>query len=138
MLLILTTLIKIWQTLQATTFESKVLKFFTKVPFSIYFGWICVATIANITALLVHWNFNPAYPEYWAAVLILITQILVWLINKKNVNFAYSLTIIWAISGIVLKQSQLDGPSIIILTGYTAIAITILITVGLKIKSVIN
>lgn len=138
MLLILTTLIKIWQTLQTINFESKVLRFFTKVPFNIYFGWICVATIANITALLVHWNFNPAYPEYWAAVLISITQILVWLVNKKNINVAYSLTIIWAISGIVLKQSQLDGPSIIVVTGYLAIAATIIITIGLKIKAAIN
>ncbi|MTI40306.1 tryptophan-rich sensory protein [Fulvivirga lutimaris] len=138
MLLLLTTLIKIWQTLQKTTFDSKVMRFFTKTPFSIYFGWICVATIANITALLVHWNFNPAYPEYWTAVLILITQILVWLVNKRNVNLAYSLTIIWAISGIVLKQSQLDGPFIIVVAGYIAIAATLVITIGLKIKTAIN
>jgi len=134
MLLILTTLIMLYRATQALNFDFKIQAFFTKVPFSIYFGWICVATIANATTLLVHWGFNPAYPEYWTAALILVTQLLVWLINKKYTDLAYSLTIIWAISGIVLKQSQLNGPSIIVIIGYIALAATALISIGFKIK----
>ena len=29
-----------------------------RVPFSIYLGWITVATIANITSLLYFWDWN--------------------------------------------------------------------------------
>lgn len=135
---LLANLIMIYSKTQSLQLASKIESFFTKIPFNIYFGWICVATIANVTALLVHLDFSPAYPEYWTAALILITQVLVWLINKKSVNLAYSFTIIWAISGIVLKQSQLDGPHIIIVTGYLAIAATLFITVVFKIKSALN
>ena len=29
-----------------------------KASFGIYLGWICIATIANVTALLVNYNWN--------------------------------------------------------------------------------
>ena len=33
-------------------------KLFIRLPFSVYFGWITVATIANITTLLVDIGWN--------------------------------------------------------------------------------
>ena len=33
-------------------------RFFMHLPYSLYLGWISVATIANTTAVLVHYNFN--------------------------------------------------------------------------------
>ena len=38
-----------------------------RIPFSVYLGWITVATIANVEDLLSHWNWNGfgLSPEVW-------------------------------------------------------------------------
>lgn len=128
MLLLLGSLIKLFHITQTELKPSILNNLLVRIPFGIYFGWICVATIANITTLLVHWVFQPTGQEYWAAALIIVTQVLVWLINGKYAGIAYSLVIIWAINGIILKQTSLNGPETIIYTGYVCIATTILIT----------
>lgn len=127
MLLLLGSLFKLHNITQSSVLNSALGTAFFKIPFSIYFGWVCVATIANFTTVLVHWNFNPAYPAYWAAILIVITQILVWIINGKYKDLFYTLTIIWAISGIILKQTNLEGPKIIVYTGYACIVSSLII-----------
>lgn len=127
MLLLLTSLIKLFHITQTELKGSLVNNILFRIPFGIYFGWICVATIANFTTLLVHWEFQPPLPEYWAAALIIITQLLVWFINSRYAGLAYTLVIIWAISGIIFKQSNLQGPEVIIYTGYACIVSSILI-----------
>lgn len=134
MLLLLYSLIKLHDITQANAPQSLISQVFLKIPFSIYFGWICVATIANFTTLLVHWDFNPPYAAYWAAALIAITQVLVWIINSKYCNLFYTLTIIWAIGGIILKQNNLAGPDVIVYTGYTCIASSVIIYLYHKLK----
>jgi len=44
------------------------------LPFSIYLGWINVATIANATALLVHLNWSTFGPgnQFWAIAVIIV------------------------------------------------------------------
>ncbi len=133
MILLLTSIIKLYQITKQQT-DRSFITFLTKVPFSIYFAWICVATIANFTTVLVHWNFSPSHPEFWASALILITQILVWIVNSRYVDFIYSLTIIWAIGGIILKQTNLNGPEIIIYTGYGCIVSSIVIFSIIKLR----
>ncbi|MEM7108157.1 MAG: hypothetical protein AAF519_08010 [Bacteroidota bacterium] len=75
------------------------------VPMNIYFAWICVASIANVTALLVKWGIELPYPELITVFLIGVTQVLVWFINSTKNNIPYSLVIIWALLGIILKRS---------------------------------
>ncbi|MTI19830.1 hypothetical protein E1176_02225 [Fulvivirga sp. RKSG066] len=87
-------------------------------PFSIYLAWICVATIANTTAYLVSLDFTPPSPMYWAVAMILATQLLVWIVNIKYHDIAYSLVIIWALLGIVVKQSDTGFDAIV----YTCVA----------------
>jgi hypothetical protein len=78
-----------------------------QLPFSVYLGWITVASIANVAATLVSfgWDDFGISPETWAilvvAVALLITMLM--LITRKDV--AYSLVIIWALVGIGVKQS---------------------------------
>ena len=59
MLLLLGSLITIYLRLRIGKSDAIAIeKYFTHLPVSVYLGWITVATIANITALLVNMNWN--------------------------------------------------------------------------------
>ncbi|MBZ5857841.1 hypothetical protein [Flavihumibacter profundi] len=77
-----------------------------RLPFSVYLGWISVATIANITALLVHheWGGFGLAPWAWSCVLIIIATALAMAFLYKWKEVAYSGVIAWALFGIYSKQ----------------------------------
>jgi hypothetical protein len=90
---------------------SKADKIFIKIPFSIYFGWITVATIANITAMLVGLGI-PGVGEVQVIVtslVIIIGLIISSLVIIKDKNYIYGLVIIWAYFGIYLKHVSTYG-----------------------------
>jgi hypothetical protein len=75
-------------------------------PFGVYFGWITVATIANITVLLVSigWNGFGIAESVWT-IIILLTGALIGILRMlKDKNVAYGLVLIWAYLGIMLKH----------------------------------
>lgn len=77
-----------------------------RLPFTIYLGWISVATIANITAKLVqvNWDRWGLAEATWSVIMILFatTAGLVLLWRKKEAG--YSLVIAWALFGIYKNQ----------------------------------
>jgi hypothetical protein len=83
-------------------------KWFIHIPFSIYLGWISIATIANITALLVdlNWGAFGMSESLWAQFMIAAgtTLGLIFLLRKED--FAYAAVIIWAFAGIFIKRQQ--------------------------------
>ena len=85
-------------------------KVFTKIPFSIYLGWISIATIANITAYLVHinWNGFGLSDVFWTITVIILGLLLTtyFVLNKEDI--AYSLVVIWAYSGIIIKRLSVE------------------------------
>jgi TspO/MBR family len=78
-----------------------------RVPFSIYLGWITVATVANITDVLnyLKWNsFGLAAQTWFLIVLVAVLAISILMsINRRDV--AYILVILWALIGIGYKFS---------------------------------
>lgn len=98
MLILLVTLIYIYQNLKDQ-------KAILKIPFSVYLGWISVATIANITAFLysLNWDGFGISGSMWAAFLIVIAGTLGAIAIFKNKDYVYPLVIIWAIIGIAVK-----------------------------------
>lgn len=76
-----------------------------RIPFSVYLGWISVATIANVTAFLysINWQGFGISGSIWAAILIVVAGILggTFILTRKD--YAYPLVIIWAIVGILVK-----------------------------------
>jgi hypothetical protein len=78
-----------------------------KFPFGLYFGWITVATILNVTIALVSLNFQTtdSLAVTLSAVLILVATILGVVIRFKLVNVFYPLAIAWALTAIAVKQS---------------------------------
>jgi len=86
-----------------------------KISFGIYLGWICIATIANVTALLVHYDWRGwgISEEHWTIIMILAGLVIssLTVINLRNPFVA--LSVIWAFTGIIIKRHY-DYRSIVI------------------------
>jgi hypothetical protein len=86
-------------------------KLFVQLPFSVYIGWITVATIANVTAVLVEigWDGFGISQQTWTILIIIIATILTILVLYNRKDYAYSAVIIWALLGIYLKRTADDA-----------------------------
>jgi hypothetical protein len=86
-------------------------RLFLRLPFSVYFGWITVAMIANITVWLVSlgWNGFGLAESTWAVVIILVGAIIGCAVILRDRDLAYGLVLIWAYLGIWIKQTSESG-----------------------------
>jgi hypothetical protein len=86
-----------------------------KASFGIYLGWICIATIANVTALLVHYNWNGfgVSGEAWTIIMIAAGALIAGLTLYRLNNPFIGLSVIWAFTGIIIKRQD-DYRSIVI------------------------
>lgn len=86
---------------------SKREKFFIAVPFSVYFGWTTVATVANVTVLLVslNWDGFGISPAVWATIIVAVAMLIGTVTMLRNRDVAYGLVLIWAFAGILLRQT---------------------------------
>jgi hypothetical protein len=112
MLGLLATLIGIFlQVHKAATYAGRKARWFVYAPFSIYLGWISIATIANISAYLVSigWNGWNIADWVWACVMIAAGTILGVLMLLRRNNIFYALTVVWALFGILMKQQSAAG-----------------------------
>ena len=121
MLILLISLIKIADILRREKLKFKE-KLFISVPFSVYFGWITVATIANITVFLVSlgWNGFGMADFIWTSIILLIGALIGILRMCRDKNIAYGLVLIWAYFGILFKHLSSGGfsgqyPSVILI-----------------------
>jgi translocator protein len=108
MFLLLATLISIYVRLR--TGKSAVSlreRLAVQLPFSVYLGWITIASIANVAATLVSigWDGFGISPETWAILVVAVALIITILMLFTRKDVAYSLVIIWALVGIGVKQS---------------------------------
>ncbi len=85
------------------------------LPFSVYLGWITVASIANVAAALVSvgWSGFGLSTETWAIIAMGIALIVTLVVIVTRRDFAYSLVIIWALAGIAVKQNT--DPTIVLI-----------------------
>ena len=75
-------------------------------PFSIYFGWILVATIANVTTLLVKWRWDAfgIREDVITAVVIVVGALITALVIWRFKDCLIGLTVEWAYLGILIKH----------------------------------
>jgi hypothetical protein len=86
-------------------------RFFIQIPFSVYFGWITVATIANVTAFLVGigWNGFGIPDHIWTTLILFVGAFIGILRMLNDREVAYGLVFVWAYSGILLRHTSPDG-----------------------------
>jgi len=94
-----------------------------KAAFGIYLGWICIATIANVTVLLVHFNWSGSgiSESVWTITMISIGALLVTVAILRLQNPFIGLSVIWAFIGIWIKRQ--DDYRTIAITAISALVI---------------
>ena len=90
-----------------------------RVPFSIYLGWITVATVANVTQLLyyLNWDGFGIRPEIWMIIVLAAVYAIAALVSLRRRDVAFVAVILWALAGISLKHA--DVPAVAIPTWIT-------------------
>lgn len=131
MLILLACLIVIYLRLDIGRAQvSSGMRWFVHLPFSIYLGWITVATIANVTTLLAYWDWSGwgISPEAWAVIMLTIATAVGGLVSFTRSDIAYAAVLIWAFAGIGVKQSD---TSVVAAAAWVATVITaILLIIG--------
>jgi benzodiazapine receptor len=132
MFLLLATLIAIYLRLNiGKSITSLREKLAVHVPFSVYLGWITIASIANVAVTLVStgWDGFGISPEIWAALIITIAMLITLLVIATRKDVAYGLVIIWALLGIGVKQSE--NQTIVTTTEMSAVIIVIALALSI-------
>lgn len=99
-------------------------RYLVHLPFSVYLGWITVATIANAAALLIKYNWNGfgLSDEFWASLMIAVAALLAITLLVKRKDYFFSLVMMWAFTGILVRRLSADEISLaVILTAGTGI-----------------
>lgn len=107
-----------------------------RLPFSVYFGWITVAVVANVTTWLADlgWKGEP-WSQGTLMVFVLIVAATIGIMTAlRNRDVAYLAVLVWAFAGILLKHLSPDGfngayPSTIITL---TIALAVFLSVGVQ------
>ena len=107
---LLFTLIRIADILRDNVLGKKE-RWLVRLPFSVYFGWITVATIANITVFLVSlgWNRFGLSEVFWTIAILLVGALIgSWRMLKDHV-IPYGLVLVWAYVAILYKHLSASG-----------------------------
>ena len=105
-------------------------KWLVHIPFSIYLGWITVATIANVTSVLYYLNWDGwgIRPQIWAVIMLIVGAGIASAVSISRGDVAYVLVIVWAFVGIAVKHA---ATSLVAVTaGLMALIIALTLLVG--------
>jgi len=82
-------------------------KWSVDIPFSVYLGWITVATVANVTdwLYLVNWNGFGIAPQVWAVIMLGVASLLGVLMTISRRDSGYLFVLVWSFAGIAVKQA---------------------------------
>jgi len=122
MLILLGCLLAIYLRLNIGKSEApKAEKYFVHLPFSVYLGWITIATIANVTALLVNTNWSAwgLGEQFWAVAVIIVGIAIALSVLFTRKDIFYCLVVDWALLGILIKRlsvTTVPDQSVVIVT----------------------
>jgi benzodiazapine receptor len=102
-----------------------------QLPFSVYLGWISIATAANVSVALkaVGWDGFGIETSTWAVAIICVTLLLSLAMLATRKDIAFCFVVVWALTGILVKQSEHES---IILTCEIGIVL-ILAAIGMTV-----
>jgi hypothetical protein len=110
---------------------TKTEKYLVHLPFSVYLGWITIATIANVTALLVDigWNQNTwgLGEQFWAVAVIIVGIAIALAVLFTRKDIYYCLVVDWALLGILIKRlsvTTVSAQNVVVVTIVGLVLIT--------------
>lgn len=109
MFILLFALLLIYEGLRAGTADiSPVERWTVRVPFSIYLGWVSVATIANVSDVLyfVGWGQFGLSAEAWMVIMLGVVVALAWVMSLRRADLAFLAVFLWALAGIGVRFPQ--------------------------------
>jgi hypothetical protein len=111
-----------------------VLAWTVRIPFSVYLGWITVATIANIAQTLDALGFDGfgVQPQLIASAVLLLGLAIAVTFVWRFADVAYGLVIVWAYVGIVIKEMETAYVPIVAGVGALAVAALVVFTVAAR------
>lgn len=138
MLAILLPLIGAYWQLDIGKRVSREFKWLVHVPFSIYLGWISVATIVNIASALYvsGWNGWGISAVGWTVIMLLVGTAIASIVAIQRADIAFTLVFIWAYVAIAVRHLSLNNPAISV-TAIVA-AIVLAIALGFRGKKLFN
>ena len=82
-------------------------KWSVDIPFSVYLGWITVATVANVTDYLysINWTGLGIAPQAWAVIMLGVASLLGILMTFLRMDSSYVFVLVWSFAGIAVKQA---------------------------------
>lgn len=112
-------------------------KWAVHVPFSIYLGWITVATVANVTSLLdyLQWNRFGLSNVTWMWIVLAAVLVINLLMNFTRRDIAYALVILWALAGISIKHAAVPSVAIPTWIVFGLVALTLVIAAAMRPKT---
>ena len=111
----LVTLIGIYLKLEVgRTMVSAAERWLVHAPFTLYMGWLTVATIANISVWLysVQWTGGLG-AGVWTIALLVVATIISVALSLKNADTVFILVPIWAFVGIAVKQAAVPSVALV-------------------------
>ena len=94
------------------------------LPFSVYLGWITIASIADVAVTLTaySWDGFGISPETWAIIVVAVALVITMLMLGIRKDVAYALVVIWALVGIGVNQTN---PNVVLTTQIGAIVLAV-------------
>lgn len=86
-------------------------KLFVRLPFSVYFGWLTIATIANATALFVAYGFSGLglSESFWTIAILAVGAAIGIATALRFHDAAYLFVFLWAYAGILQNHLSAGG-----------------------------
>jgi tryptophan-rich sensory protein len=124
MVTVLSSLIAIYLRLDiGKTSVSRTEHWLVRIPFSVYLGWITVATIANASYVLydANWDGFGLSGPIWTVIMLMVATAVTLTIIIRRRDIAYTAVIVWALVGIIIKQT--DTPLVAVTAGLMTVVV---------------
>ena len=111
--------------------EDEVSFWFERVGFSVYFGWITLATALNVSAALKFYNWDGLgiSEVAWSIIVLTVAASIAAFTYWKYRDTSYALVIIWAFIALIIKHLD-SSIKIVYLSILVVVVFTILILIG--------
>ncbi len=111
------------------TTVSKAETWAVRLPFSIYLGWITVATVANVTSVLdfIQWDRLGLAPEVWMVIMLVAVLAITLAMIFTRRDAAFTAVILWALAGIAVKFPAVQAVAVPTWVTFGIIALTLAI-----------